>query len=255
VASKDLLRRAGVPFSDFVYHGVIAINSSFFEGEHSFDFVLLCEYTGSGFVVRSSLAVPALFCQFYPFYQILEAIQDQPIEKILIQWRNNAPNQLPTTAIKPHEDFQWNGRTLDLKVFIIVQNTDATQILMVEDERGKLMLPGGRFGQNENLVKTCIRQTKEQTGFDIIPTKLTEIVYGWADYSPLHFLVVSQIESGELKTEPDEHSQSAKWFTLEEFQADLNNRRLPQFQKVWDLRPYIANYVQNLQTQKFVQLY
>jgi len=167
-------------------------------------------------------------------------------------------------VIKPHENYSWVGKTLDLKAFILLTNknytangnpADGNQLLLIETDRGHLYLPGGRFNQDEPLHTCCKRLVKTQCGFDVNLVAISEIVYGWADYSPLHFYVVASVSGGDMKTVADEHSKGVKWVALEEIAQQLNSQRGGEYQKMWELKVTLLNYVDNHKTNNFIALY
>jgi len=263
-ATVALLKRAGVPFSEFVYEGIVAARNYMEEDTHHFDFVLACEYTGKGFIARSSVAMTGqIHCMFFPFTKVLESVKqaNDPLYNVLAHWLDTSPSAV-LPVLKPHENYTWTGRALDLKAFIIILNAAKDSVLLVENERGHLYLPGGRFGQEEDLLTTATKQAVQQTGFQVRANLISEVVYGWADYSPLHFFVVAEIESGNMKTAQDEFSKGVKWVSIDELVTQLNNQRgggggggPPQFQKMWDIKTTILNFIENRKTNTFIPLY
>jgi len=256
-ATTALLKRAGVPFSEFVYEGVVAARNYMLEDTHHFDFVLSCEYTGKGFISRSSVAMTGqIHCVFYPFTKVLESVKqaNDPLYDVLAHWLETSPSKV-TAFLKPHENYSWVGRALDLKAFLLIMNMSNNSILLVENERGHLYLPGGRFGQDEDLLHSATRLATQQTGFVVKVKCISELVYGWADYSPLHFFVVANIESGDMKTVQDEHSKSAKWVAMDEVITQLTVQRGGDFQKMWEIKAPITNFVENTKTNNFIPLY
>jgi len=264
-ATTALLKRAGVPFSEFVYEGIVAARNYITEDVHYFDFVLACEYTGKGFIARSSVAMTGqIHCMFFPFSKVLESVKhaNDPLHNVLTHWVETSPTKtLP--VLKPHEDYSWTGRALDLKAFVFILNSDNDSILLVENDRGHLYLPGGRFGQDEDLLTTAKRLTLQQAGVQVRVNVISEIVYGWADYSPLHFFVIGEVEGGVLKTAQDEHSKGVKWVAIDELVTQLNNQRggagggggATQFQKMWDIKATLLNFVENRKTNTCIPLY
>jgi len=268
-ATKGVLQRAAVPFTDFTYEGVIACRNYVEQDTHHFDFVVACEYKGTGFITRSSMATTSgntIHCMFFSFEKILDSVRqaNDPLQGVLSRWMQTKPNLL-LPAFKPHEDYSWEGRALDLKAFLLITNKnytannnkgDGNELLLVENERGHLYLPGGKFGQTEDLLNCCLRVAQQQIGLKVIVNAVSEIVYGWADYSPLHFYVVVTIESGTMKTVADEHSKGVRWVGLEELVSQVNNRGGgAEYQKMWELKTTLTNYQQNLATNNFVVLY
>jgi len=274
-ATKAVLQRAAVPFTDFTYEGVIAARNFYEQETHHFDFVVACEYKGTGFITRSSMATGVgantIHCMFFPFEKILESVQhaNDPLQYVLSKWMNTKPKEM-LPAFRPHEDYNWEGRALDLKAFVIISNrnpansttattntlTQSDQILLIENERGHLYLPGAKFGQTENLHNCSVRVAELQTGYKVNVSAISEIVYGWADYSPLHFYVVATIEGGTMKTAADEHSRGVRWVSLEELLVQVNNRGGgAEYQKMWELKTQLTNYAQNYKTNNFVALY
>jgi len=269
-ATKSVLQRAAVPFSDFVYEGIVAGRNYVEEDTHHFDFVVACEYVGTGFITRNSLmtgpsSAHTIHCMFFPFAKILESVKqsNDPLQHVLSRWLETSPTKM-LPVIKPHENYSWAGKTLDLKAFVLLTNKnytangnsgDGTQLLLIETDRGHLYLPGGRFNQDEPLKVCCTRSAKVQTGFDVDLVAISEIVYGWADYSPLHFYVVATISGGDMKTVADENSKGVKWVSLDEVAQQLNSQRGGEYQKMWELKVTLLNFVESYKTNNFISLY
>jgi len=268
-ATKSVLQRAAVPFSDFVYEGVVAARNYVEEETHHFDFVVACEYVGTGFITRNSMMGPSsantIHCMFFPFAKILDSVRqsNDPLQTVLSKWLETSPTKMLPVS-KPHENYSWAGKTLDLKAFVLITNKnytangnpgDGNQLLLIETDRGHLYLPGGRFNQDEPLVPCCKRLAKTQCGYDVNLVAISEVVYGWADYSPLHFYVVASVSGGDMKTVADEHSKGVKWVALDEIAQQLNSQRGGEYQKMWELKVTLLNYDENNKTNNFMALY
>jgi len=271
-ATKAVLQRAAVPFSAFVYEGVIAVRNYMAEDTHHFDFVIACEYVGTGLITRSSVFAggsgPTIHCMFFPFEKVLDSVRQttDPLQYVLARWLERSPKKV-LPVIKPSEEnYSWTGRALDLKAFILITNKNSAvpdsstngvvQVLLVENERGHLYLPGGRFGQDENLETSVQRMATQQTGFNVRLEAVHDIIYGWADYSPLHFFAVARIESGSVKTTPDEHSKGVKWVSRDELLQQLTSQRGGEFQKMWELKVTLTHYLENtINTGAFIPIY
>jgi mutator protein MutT len=75
--------------------------------------------------------------------------------------------------------------------------------------------PGGKLEPGETPTEAVIRETKEETSFDIVPgTEVKESLYEDHDYFLLFHYFVPERMGGELKIS-DAHSDYG-WFTKEE---------------------------------------
>jgi len=87
---------------------------------------------------------------------------------------------------------------------------------------GQWRHPGGKFNQDESYESGLIREIKEETGLDIILTKLEPIMVMECDYPKGAYFgfFVAKLTGGELKTEKRE-IMNAGWFRVSEI-AGMN---------------------------------
>lgn len=107
-------------------------------------------------------------------------------------------------------------------VLCIVVDNDGRYLLIKEAKAGcenTWCVPAGRIEKNESITTAAIRETKEESGIDIIPEGIFFI-----DHIPkdnwIRFALLAKPVGGTLKTTPDHHSLGAGWFTSSEI-ADL----------------------------------
>lgn len=98
--------------------------------------------------------------------------------------------------------------------------------LLVQEKKphvyGKWNLPSGRADMGESLEQTAIRETKEETGFDIRIIEELLTLHPAADRPVLHSYR-AEIVSGELQF-PKSELLDARWFSFDEIlgmQKDL----------------------------------
>lgn len=103
-------------------------------------------------------------------------------------------------------------------VLCIVVNEDGRYLLVKEAKAGcenTWFFPAGRIEKNESITAAAIRETKEESGIDIIPEGIFFI-----DHIPkdnwIRFALLGRSVGGTLKTIPDHHSLGAGWFSTGE---------------------------------------
>ena len=107
------------------------------------------------------------------------------------------------------------------------------KLLMVEEEvssRRVLNQPAGHLEPNESLVAAAVRETLEESGWDVVPTALVGM-YQWK--SPIdgrHFLRVA-MAADPIRHHPDRVLDSgilsALWLTPSELRAAADRHRSP----------------------------
>ncbi|MBD3343925.1 MAG: NUDIX domain-containing protein [Chitinivibrionales bacterium] len=104
---------------------------------------------------------------------------------------------------------------------IIVQDNDGVNKVLLTKRnvppfKGQWCLPGGHIEDYETSTNAVIREVKEETGLEFIPS-----FYGYFDeiYPDMEIHNVALIfegpARGDLKLQPEEVSE-AKWYTLDE---------------------------------------
>ena len=119
----------------------------------------------------------------------------------------------------------------DVTVATLVVRNGA--LLMVEEDvQGRLVLnqPAGHLEPDESLVAAAVRETLEESGWDVVPTALVGL-YQWK--SPIdgrHFLRVA-LAADAIRHHPDRALDSgimrALWLTPSELQAATERHRSP----------------------------
>jgi ADP-ribose pyrophosphatase YjhB (NUDIX family) len=102
------------------------------------------------------------------------------------------------------------------------------KILLVQEAkeicRGLWFLPGGRAAPGESILETALREVREESGLDVTLKGLLYVDHLLStphegDADRLRFVFVGKPTSGRLKTEEDEHSLRAGWFSPDEMAA------------------------------------
>lgn len=119
----------------------------------------------------------------------------------------------------------------DVTVATLVAHDGA--LLMVEEEvsgRRVLNQPAGHLEPDESLVAAAVRETLEESGWDVVPTALVGL-YQWK--SPVdgrHFLRVA-VAADPVRHHPDRTLDAgilrALWMTPSELQAAAERHRSP----------------------------
>ena len=100
------------------------------------------------------------------------------------------------------------------KKVLLVQQTDDG------DQPGKWGPPAGHANDNETLIETAIRETKEETGLDI---KILGVVQaGFFEYKEKTYVFVfyHAAPSGSIKIKPQQEVQASVWATLKDIKVD-----------------------------------
>lgn len=103
------------------------------------------------------------------------------------------------------------------------------KVLLVQNPKRKWGPPGGHGNDNESLVETAVRETKEETGLDI---EILGLVQAGLAYTPngKMFVIAAYLAKAKnpnsIKIDPKEVTDY-KWATLEEIKKDKSPLRDP----------------------------
>jgi len=104
---------------------------------------------------------------------------------------------------------------------VVCQHEDSRYLIVQETAKHNFLwwLPGGRVEHGDSFYKTAIKETKEEGGIDIIPTKLLKIEqgYGGERMRFIYFATPSFPVSEYPKTIADEESTQSIWTTVNNF--------------------------------------
>lgn len=128
-----------------------------------------------------------------------------------------------TMPIHPQNDAIWRP---DVTVACIVPQ-DGKFLLVEEDVRGRRVLnqPAGHLESGESLAHAALRETREETGWDVELTHLVG-VYQWANHDDgfLRFTFAAQPVRHDPTRILDAGIVRALWMTREEIAAAHNLR-------------------------------
>jgi 8-oxo-dGTP pyrophosphatase MutT (NUDIX family) len=102
---------------------------------------------------------------------------------------------------------------------LVVVRLDQRFVLVHERKHGeKWYLPAGRVEPGESFFDAALRETREESGMDIVLEGILHIEYQCApDFARMRVVFVARPADGAApRAEPNEHSLEAKWFTVEE---------------------------------------
>jgi 8-oxo-dGTP diphosphatase len=104
-------------------------------------------------------------------------------------------------------------------------------MLLVQEAQAKAYrqwnFPAGNLDDGENIVVGAIRETKEETGYDVQPESLAMINSPSGD-SPLFFLFNMRVVSGEIAFDESE-ILDVKWVSLKQVKELDLRRGIKQF--------------------------
>ena len=111
---------------------------------------------------------------------------------------------------------------MKVSVFVIIQQEN--QFLLIRESnpawKNKWFLPGGKLQDDESFSDAGIREVKEEAGYDISINGITLVRINKNDLTKkgCRIFLSGRVIGGDIKTQYDEHSMEAKWFTTEEMQ-------------------------------------
>jgi ADP-ribose pyrophosphatase YjhB (NUDIX family) len=102
---------------------------------------------------------------------------------------------------------------------VVVLVREGDRILLVQEAKARVAgtwnLPGGRVEPGESLADAAVREVREEAGVDVQLTGLffVDQVLGDSGDSRMRFVFQAELRTHQLKSQPDEHSMRAQWFT------------------------------------------
>jgi ADP-ribose pyrophosphatase YjhB (NUDIX family) len=105
---------------------------------------------------------------------------------------------------------------------VVVLVREGDRILLVQEAKTRVLgtwnLPGGRVEPGEALADAAVREVREEAGVEVQLTGLFFIdqVLGDAGDSRMRFVFEAELRTRELKSQADEHSLRAQWFSRAE---------------------------------------
>jgi phosphatase NudJ len=107
--------------------------------------------------------------------------------------------------------------------FVLIVVRDGNRFLLVQENKPDRpwYIPAGRVEPGENLLEAAAREALEETG---VPVEIERVIR--IDHTPFPenvarvriYLVAHPADDTPPKTEPDQDSLQAAWFTLDEMQ-------------------------------------
>ena len=126
--------------------------------------------------------------------------------------------------------------------------SEKNEILMVQEAKDEIKglynIPAGKLDSSESILEGAIRETKEETGFDIKLDSILCIQY-LEDKSILKIIFNATIISGSISFDKNE-IMDVKWIPIEELELMTKN----------ELRSYDSNIniIRNSKNNKFYSL-
>lgn len=131
------------------------------------------------------------------------------------------------------EEWEASIERVGVVVGCLIKNDD--QYLLVQENqesaRGLWNLPAGHVDKGESLEEAALRETKEETGFDVRLIAHLALYHEAASKSVKH-VYSAEVTGGELKPQEGEILQ-VKWLTFEEIQS-IQDEGLIRAPWVWD---------------------
>ncbi|MDH5435224.1 MAG: NUDIX hydrolase [Gammaproteobacteria bacterium] len=105
-------------------------------------------------------------------------------------------------------------------VGIILFNSNNDVLLIKRDKppsQGLWTLPGGKVKYKESLEQACIREMQEETGIEIQPMKLIEVVE--RIHEGFHYIIMDYLARQTANNQPiaGSDAQEVRWVSLNEF--------------------------------------
>lgn len=120
---------------------------------------------------------------------------------------------------------------------IVLRNDgDDTEVLLIQEAkkscRGKWYMPAGRVEAGETIEEAVVREVQEETGYSCKVIELLSLQVqgsGWYRYA-----FFCEVSGGELKTQPDQESLAAEWYTIKDVKANKIQLRGRDFIRLID---------------------
>jgi len=234
--------------SSATFLGILGVHNTFENTFYHFEFAVLYQANN---IIESKLSSGS----FVPLRKVIEGLSNLklPILSLLAHWIENYPKSVPPLFVPEENHWHVDNPRLDLVAFVIVLN-DKDELLVVEERTKLLFLPAGHFEAGETIVDCSVRETVEESGLEVKVLKISEIVYHYANYSRLHFVVIAKVVGGKLKHKPDGHSNGAHWIPLSKVAKELSQND-PKYRKPYEIGPFVEKFIKNRESNIFIPLY
>ena len=107
------------------------------------------------------------------------------------------------------------------------------RFLLVEEETSdglRFNQPAGHLDEGESLVEACVRETLEETAYDVRPTHLVgvyQIRIAQRDITYLRFAFAGELQGFDVTRDLDAGIVRALWLTPKEIEACTDRHRSP----------------------------